>query len=98
MSSSEILAPRPLLLPFRSTLSTRSSAYPIAESRHVTDMVTIFTVCLCTANSGMEVLQFQPTAGKQICPGRQQWIVMINAGSKSWPLAFRPNLILDCGS
>src|SRR6201993_3780900 len=52
MSSSKILAPRSLLPPFRPTLGTHSPAHHIAESRHVTDMAAVFTVCLCTANSG----------------------------------------------
>src|ERR1700744_4732091 len=53
MSSSKILAPRSLLPPFRPTLGTHSPAHHIAESRHVTDMAAVFTVCLCTANSGL---------------------------------------------
>jgi hypothetical protein len=56
MSSSEILAPRTFLPPFRPILGTRSPAYRIAESRHVTDMAAIFTVCLCTANSGLGLI------------------------------------------
>ena len=52
MSSTEILAPRILLPPFRPTLDTYSPAQRIAESRHVADMAAIFTVCLCTANAG----------------------------------------------
>ena len=46
MSSSKILAARSLLPLFRPTLGTHSPAYGIAESRHVTDMAAIFTVCL----------------------------------------------------
>jgi hypothetical protein len=45
----------------------------------------------------VEVSHFQPIAGQQICPGHQQWIVMINAGSKNWLLAFRSDLVLDRG-
>jgi len=41
---------------------------------------------------------FSPLQEKQICLGRQQWIVMINAGGKNWPLTFRSDLVLDCGS
>jgi hypothetical protein len=40
---------------------------------------------------------FRPLQEKQIGPDHQQWIVMINAGSKNWPLAFRSDLVLDCG-
>src|ERR1700759_2293538 len=58
MSSSKILAPRSLLPPFRPTLGTHSPAHHIAESRHVTDMAAVFTVCLCTANSGLGALLF----------------------------------------
>src|SRR4051794_15724788 len=52
MSSSEILASRTFLLPFRPTLGTRSPAYPNTESCHIADIAAIFTVCLCTAKSG----------------------------------------------
>jgi hypothetical protein len=52
MSSSEIVALRTLLPPLRSTLGTRSPAHHTTESRHHTDLAVIFTVCLCTANSG----------------------------------------------
>src|SRR4051812_27222084 len=52
---------------------------------------------LSRQRNAVEVLQFRLTAGKQICPGRQQWIVMINAGSKNRPLAFRSDLVLDYG-
>jgi hypothetical protein len=34
---------------------------------------------LSRQRNAVEVSQFRLTAGKQICPGRQQWIVMINA-------------------
>src|SRR5690349_1941837 len=53
MSSSKILAARSLLPLFRLTLGTHSPACHIAESRHVADMAAVFTVCLCTANSGL---------------------------------------------
>ena len=58
MSSSKILALRSLLPPVRPTLGTHSLAYHIAESRHVTDMAAVFTVCLCTANSGQRQLLY----------------------------------------
>jgi hypothetical protein len=41
-------------------IGTRSPAYRIAELRHVTDMAAIFTVCLCTANSGLSLRMFSP--------------------------------------
>jgi hypothetical protein len=40
------------LLSFRPKLGTRNPAYRIAELRHVADIAAVFTVCLCTANSG----------------------------------------------
>src|ERR1700755_2680786 len=58
MSSTELLAPRILLPPFRPTLDTYSPAQRIAESRHVADMAAIFTVCLCTANAGRGAAHF----------------------------------------
>jgi hypothetical protein len=72
MSSSKIPAPRRLLPPVRPTLGTHSPTYHIAESRHVTDMAAVFTVCLCTANSGPTPLagwvHAQLVAGEQ-APG-----------------------------
>ena len=52
MFSSEILASRTSLPPFLPTLGTRCPAYCTVELRDAADMAAIFTVCLCTANSG----------------------------------------------
>ena len=61
MSSSKISTLRRLLPPFRPTLGTHSPAYHIAESCHVTDMAAVFTVCLCTANSGQATVEIPIT-------------------------------------
>src|SRR3954451_6300913 len=92
MSSSEILPPRSLLPPFWPTLGTHSPAHHVAESRHVTDMAVVFTVCLCTPNSGLttNAKRCNRTARRGGCGHRRRLRDQVGHGKvtslQMWPL------------